>query len=92
MSLFFLLTIIVLILTVNSFFHILPWLLPRINTADIIPYQVWGNALLIFYFILPRTSGNDYFKSLSGGGKPSQARPVRPARSRRPRARARSSK
>ena len=88
MSLFSLLTIIALILTVNSFFHILPWLLPRINTADIIPYQVWGNALLIFYFILPRTSGNDYFKSLSGGGKPSQVRsahPVRPVRARRAR-------
>jgi len=69
MSLFSLLSAIALILTVNSFFQILPWILPRIEAADIIPYQVWGNALLIFYFILPRTSGNDYFKSLSGGGK-----------------------
>ncbi len=69
MSLFSLLSTIALILTVNSFFHILPWLLPRLEPADIIPYQVWGNALLIFYFILPRTSGNDYFTSLTGGGK-----------------------
>jgi len=70
MSLFSLLSTIALILTVNSFFQILPWLLPRIEAADIIPYQVWGNALLIFYLILPRTNGNDYLKSLSGGGKP----------------------
>lgn len=85
MSLFFLLTIIVLILTVNSLFLILPWLLPRLTSADIIPYHAWGNALLILYFILPKTSGNDYFKSLSGGGKLSQARPAQPARSRRAR-------
>lgn len=80
MSLFFLLTIIALILTVNSFFLILPWLLPRLTSADIIPYHAWGNVLLILYFILPKTSGNDYFKSLSSGGKSSQARPVRPTR------------
>tara|TARA_Y100001970_G_scaffold84992_1_gene107183 strand:- start:1899 stop:2123 length:225 start_codon:yes stop_codon:yes gene_type:complete len=74
MNIFSILTIVALLLTTNSFFHILPWLFPRIEAIDIIPYQVWGNALVIFYFILPRTSGNDYFTSLSGGGKKKRKR------------------
>ena len=65
MNLFALLSTIAIVLLLNSFFHILPWLLPRLDPMSILPYQLWGNALLIFYFILPgKAIDNTYLKGV----------------------------
>lgn len=60
MSLFSVLATLGAILVINSFFSVLPWLLPRLDTTDLLPYQLWINALILFYFILPSQLGGFY--------------------------------
>ena len=63
------LTILAVIMAVNSFFNVIPWLLPRVSMISLLPYQLWANVLMLFYIILPRRNTGDAILSQEGAGK-----------------------
>ena len=66
------LTILAVILAVNSFFSVIPWLLPRMSVTTLLPYQLWTNVLMLFYILLPKRNVSDYIlqsQAQSGGGR-----------------------
>ena len=51
-------TLIVAVIIINSFFSFISFMLPRANKGIILPYQVWFNVLIVFIIILPNSVGN----------------------------------
>ena len=39
---------------INSIFYIIPYLMPGINTVELLVYQVFANGIIILYILLPR--------------------------------------
>ena len=55
-----------LVLTIlNSFFFLIPYLMPRINQMEIYMYQIFSNALLLLYLLLPKKTGDFDWDKLS---------------------------
>ena len=53
------LIVVFFVIMINSSFTLINFLYPNITSSDTLPYQLWVNALILFYFILP--SGNDHY-------------------------------
>jgi len=53
----FIVVILIFIIS-NLLFTTFGFLFPTIPSANIMPYQLWVNALLIFILILPQTVGS----------------------------------
>jgi len=48
-----------LVLTIlNSFFFLIPYLMPRINQMEVYTYQIFFNILLLMYLLLPKKIGD----------------------------------
>ena len=39
---------------INSTFYFIPYMLPRVNTIELLTYQIFANGLLILTLVLPR--------------------------------------
>lgn len=39
---------------INSTFYFIPYLLPRVNTIELLTYQIFANGLLLLTLVLPR--------------------------------------
>ena len=53
--------IILLFIISNLIFSVIAFLLPTVPKANIIPYQLWSNAIIIFLLILPTDVGSYVF-------------------------------
>jgi len=52
-----LLSLVVILILINSFFSFIPFLIPRAPREIILPYQLWFNTLIVFLIILPNNVG-----------------------------------
>tara|TARA_Y100000389_G_C17264820_1_gene414887 strand:- start:36 stop:344 length:309 start_codon:yes stop_codon:yes gene_type:complete len=48
------------VVMINSSFTLMSFLYPNITSSDTLPYQLWINALILFYFILPQSNEHMY--------------------------------
>jgi hypothetical protein len=51
-------TLLVALIILNSFFSVIPFLMPRSSSSMILPYQLWFNVLIVFCGVLPSSVGN----------------------------------
>jgi hypothetical protein len=42
----------------NLIFSVFPFLFPNIPSANIMPYQLWVNAITLFILLLPQSVGS----------------------------------
>lgn len=51
-------SLVAILIVINSFFSIIPFLFPRAPREIILPYQLWFNTLVVFIAVLPSNVGN----------------------------------
>jgi len=54
------LIVVFFVVMINSSFTLISFLYPNITSSDTLPYQLWINALILFYFILPQNNEHMY--------------------------------